>query len=123
MANDAAQTTPPSFAKRMYDGIASITVGDIVTYSVPTASCLAILWFLIEPVIAGQISRTFDKYGVSKETFTKMSDQVDGLSAQNEELKGIIGSLRAQQTTTASQNRAILRALQELNLRVNVPAE
>lgn len=104
--------------KKTWNGVSNITLGDIVTYAVPTGTMLTLLWFFMEPVLAGQIEKAFDKYGVSKGTFTEMSEQVVELKKSNEELKGTIGSLKSQQTVTQSQNRQILKAFEQLQMQL-----
>ena len=110
-----------SYAKRFYDGISSITIGELVAYGAPTLGCLFVLWTFFEPVMAGQIEKAFDKYGVSKNTFTEMNKEFGGLKEtakklkqSNEELKSQVGTLVSQQTAIQSQNRAILEALDGL---------
>ena len=100
--------TTPSLLERVHKELTSITLGQLIKFGVPTVGVLALVWFLAEPVIAGQIEGVFSKYGVDKKSFSQMQTKVE----QIPQIQSDLDELKKNQN---NQNNQIIYQLRRLN--------
>lgn len=89
------------------DRLKAITIGEIIAVVVPLGAVVGGVWWLFEPAVAGQIEKVIEKYGVTKQSFQNVQEEIE--------------DVKVKQRRLLDQNMTIIFELQQLRKELKMP--